>query len=507
MGLSVRVFERGSSVGGTWYWNRYPGARCDLPSLEYSYSFDEALQQDWEWSEVYPSQEELERYANHVADRFDLRRSISFDTRVTSATYDPDACRWAVETDSGARAVASHLILATGNLSMPQLPDIPGVEGFAGRTFHTGLWPSDGVDFSGRRVGVIGTGSSGVQVIPQVARSASHLTVFQRTANYSIPARNAPLEPEAQAAHKARYGEIRQEALVTPFGIAKYGSPSVSAFEVSDEERQRTYEACWEMGGQAMLFAYNDLLKCADANETAARFVRQRIREKLVEPAVADLLVPTDHPIGAKRLCLDTDYYETYNRHNVTLVCVKQTPIRRIDPDGVSVGGERHPIDDLVLATGFDAMTGAARSIDIRNSDGLSLADEWESGPRSYLGLMVAGFPNMYLITGPQSPSVKSQMILASEHHVDIIAGIVQTMRAEGHRSVEAVAEAQEEWVGHANEVADATLYTKASTWYNGANVPGKPRVFMPYVGGVKAYREACEDVEHDGWRGFRFQH
>ncbi len=506
MGLSVRVYERGDGVGGTWYWNRYPGARCDLESMEYSYSFDDTLQQEWSWSEKYGTQPELLKYANHVADRFDLRRDIAFETRVAHAQHDRATNLWTIRTDTGVTATATHFVLAVGNLSTPQPPAIPGVEGFAGRTFHTGKWPHEGVDFTGRRVGIIGTGSSAVQAIPKIAEQAGHLTVFQRTANFSIPAHHGPLAAEDQKAHKSKYNEIREAAYLTPFGIAKYGSPTISAFDVTDDVRQKTYEEAWKIGGQALLFSYTDLLTDAAANETAAEFVREKIRATVTDPETAELLCPKDHPIGTKRLCLDSFYYETYNRENVTLVGVKETPISRIEPNAVVVGADRYEIDDLVLATGFDAMTGAAKDIDIRNEDGTVLSQEWAAGPRTYLGLMVAGYPNMYLITGPQSPGVKSQMILSIEHHVDLIAELVETLQQRGGRTVEASADAQEEWVGHVNDVAHSTLYPKAASWYMGANIPGKPRVFMPYVGGVKKYRETCDEVREAGWRGFSFR-
>jgi cyclohexanone monooxygenase len=505
MGLSVRVYERGDGVGGTWYWNRYPGARCDLESMEYSYSFDKDLEQEWNWAEKYGTQPELLKYANHVADRFDLRRDIVFETRVDSAHQDQSSGLWRITTDQGAVVTATHLILATGNLSTPQLPKIDGVEGFQGRTFHTGQWPHDGVDFTGRRVGVIGTGSSAVQAIPKIAEQADHLTVFQRTANFSIPARHGPLAVEDREAQKARYGEIREAAYQTPFGIAKYGSPTQSAFDVSDVERQKTYEQAWALGGQALLFTYTDLLLDNKANDTAAEFVRERIRETVKDPEVAELLCPKDHPIGTKRLCLDSFYYETYNRENVSLINVKQTPISRIEAHAVVVDSEIYEIDDLVLATGFDAMTGAARDIDIRNENGNSLAESWVAGPQTYLGLMVSEFPNMYLITGPQSPGVKSQMILSIEHHVDLIAELIDKMRTDGSRKVVPAAPAQDAWVSENNKVAHMTLYPAAASWYMGANIPGKPRVFMPYVAGVKQYRQTCAEIIEDNWRGFEF--
>ena len=505
MGLSARVYERGDGVGGTWYWNRYPGARCDFESMEYSYSFDDALQQDWDWKEKYGTQPELLKYANHVADRFDLRRDIEFETQIESARYDDTTSKWDVVTGRGSRATATYLVLATGNLSTPQLPKIDGVVDFAGRSFHTGTWPHDGVDFSDRRVGIIGTGSSAVQAIPKIAEQADHLTVFQRTANFSIPAHHGPLDSAERDAKKARYDEIRASANETPFGIAKFGSPTQSAWDVSDAERQKIYEEAWAIGGQSLLFTFTDILTNPEANETAAEFVRTRIRETVKDPTVAELLCPKDHPIGTKRLCLDSFYYETYNRNNVTLVDVKSKPISRIAPTAVVIGDKSYKIDDLVFATGFDAMTGAARDIDIVGETGARLDDRWSAGPQTYLGLMVAGFPNMYLITGPQSPGVKSQMILSIEYHVEMIATMIDKIRCEGLTTVRAEPDAQDAWVEHNNAVANKTLYPSAASWYMGANIPGKARVFMPYVGGVKQYRSMCGEVMAKNWRGFAF--
>ena len=504
-GLRVRVYERGDDVGGTWYWNRYPGARCDLESMDYSYSFDEDLQQDWDWREKYGTQPELLKYARHVADRFKLRSDIIFETKITSARYNIEAQMWDIITDQEDTVSAAHLILATGNLSSPQLPKINGIDRFAGRTLHTGAWPHQPVCFKGRRVGVIGTGSSAIQAIPVIADQAEHLTVFQRTANFSIPARHGELSARDSAAYKARYKEYRATAKETPFGIAKYAAPTQSCWDVNDTERQKIYERAWAEGGQALLFAFTDLLTDIKANETAAEFVRKRIREAVKDPSTAELLCPNDHPIGTKRLCLDSSYYETYNRHNVHLVDVKNTPISRIDADAIVVGDARYEIDDLVLATGYDAMTGVARDMNIVGEGGMDLADLWADGPQTYLGLMVANFPNMYMITGPQSPGVKSQMILSIEHHVDLIAAIIKKARIPGSATVRVEQDAQDGWVEHNNAVADATLYTEAASWYMGSNIPGKAQVFMPYVGGVKRYRAYCDEVINDGWRGLKF--
>jgi len=505
LGLAVRVFEAGSGVGGTWFWNRYPGARCDVESMEYSYSFSNALQQDWVWPERYGTQPEILRYINHVADRFDLRRDIQLNTRVVSALFDPATDRWTLRTDRGDTVSAQFCVMASGNLSTPRVPDFRGLESFQGKWYHTGLWPHEGVDFSGLRVGVIGTGSSGVQMIPHIAAQADHLTVFQRTANFSLPARNAPLDPESERRHKEQYEDRRRAALDTPFGIAGHPAPTQSALEASEAERRRAYEAKWAEGGSiSFLYSYTDLLVNQAANDTASEFVREKIRGIVRNPAVAEILAPKDHPIGTKRLCLDTNYYETYNRNNVSLVDVKAKPIQEITANGVRTSdGEYGPFDALVFATGFDAMTGALREIDIRVQGGAVLADQWEAGPRTYLGLMVAGFPNMFVVTGPGSPSVKTQMILAIEQHTDWIADCLKHLRMRGHSRIEADPSAQDNWVRHVNEVADSTLYPMANSWYVGANIPGKPRIFMPYVGGFSGYKQKCDAVAANGYEGF----
>ncbi len=505
LGLNVRVFEAGSGVGGTWFWNRYPGARCDVESMEYSYSFSNDLQQAWSWPERYGTQPEILRYINHVADNFDLRRDIQLNTRVVSAVFDAATNEWTLETDQGDLVSAKFCVMASGNLSTPQVPDFRGLETFQGKWYHSGRWPHEGVDFSGLRVGVIGTGSSGVQMIPRIAEQAEHLTVFQRTANFSLPARNAPLDPDKERQHKAQYEDRRRAALDTPFGIAGHPAPTKSALEVSEAERQRAYEAKWAEGGSiSFLYSYTDLLVNKASNDTASEFVRQKIRGIVRNPATAEILAPKDHPIGTKRLCLDTNYYETYNRNNVSLVDVRADPIAEITATGVRTRDHEHgPFDALVFATGFDAMTGALREIDIRVRDGATLADQWEAGPRTYLGLMVAGFPNLFIITGPGSPSVKTQMILAIEQHTDWIADCLMHLRTNGYTRIEAGPGAQDKWVQHVNEVADSTLYPLANSWYMGANIPGKPRVFMPYVGGFAGYKQKCDAIAAGGYDGF----
>ncbi len=504
LGMTARVFEAGNGVGGTWFWNRYPGARCDIESLEYSYAFADDLQQEWTWPERYATQPQILAYINHVAERFDLMRDVQLDTRITSAEFDRGSDLWTVRSNRGDVVSARFCVMATGNLSTPRVPDFKGLETFRGKWYHSGMWPTQGVDFTGQRVGVIGTGSSGIQMIPLIARQAKHLHVFQRTANFSLPAQNRPMEAEREAAYKANYPDRRAEARGSGFGVSGYPLPTQSALEVTAEERRRKYEELWQRGGSiGFLSCYNDFLVDEDANATAAEFVREKIRGIVRDPAVAELLAPSDHPIGTKRLCLDTGYYETYNRDNVTLVDVRSAPIEAITERGVRTAEREYDLDAIAFATGFDAMTGALREIDIRVAGGEALAEVWAAGPRTYLGLSVAGFPNLFLITGPGSPGVKSQMILSIEQHVDWIAGLLDHARGHAITRIEADAEAQDRWVAHVNEVADSTLYPVANSWYVGANIPGKPRVFMPYVAGVGVYRAKCDEVAASGYRGF----
>ncbi len=504
LGLAVRAYEAGSGVGGTWFWNRYPGARCDVESLEYSYAFSDELQQEWKWPERYGNQPEILQYINHVADRFDLRRDVQLNTRVTSALFDSKAGEWTIKTDKGEEIRARYCIMASGNLSTPRVPDFKGIGDFKGKWYHSGLWPHDGVDFTGLRVGVVGTGSSGVQMIPIIARQARHLTVFQRTANFSLPARNGPMDTERERNHKAEYPARRRAAYDTPFAIGGYPKPVKSALEASPEERDAAYEAKWQEGGSiSYLYAYNDLLVNKQANDTASEFVRNKIRGMVKDQRTAELLAPKDHPIGTKRLCLDTGYYETYNRDNVTLVDVRSDPIREVTPTGLRTGKQEFELDAIVFATGFDAMTGALREIDIRTSAGAALADKWDGGPLTYLGLMVAGFPNMFVITGPGSPGVKTQMIASIEQHVDWIAGAIDHLNRHQLDRIEPTPKAESEWVHHVNQVADGTLYPLANSWYMGANIPGKPRVFMPYVGGFDRYKRRCDEVAAKGYEGF----
>jgi cyclohexanone monooxygenase len=505
LGLKVRAFEKGDDVGGTWYWNRYPGCRCDVESLEYSFSFSPELDQEWKWRERYGNQGEILEYVQHVADRFDLRKDIQFNTTIKAATFDEKANRWTVTTDKGETITAPYCIMATGNLSTPRKPDIKGIDSFKGKTFHTGLWPHEGVDFTGLRVGIIGTGSSGVQSIPHIASQARQLFVFQRTANFSLPAQNGPMDPVKEAKHKAEYPERRAGAVHTPFAIAGYPPPTKSALEVSEEERNATYERKWQEGGSiSFLYSYTDLLTNKAANDTASEFVRNKIRSIVKDKETAEALCPNDHPIGTKRLILDTNYYETYNLPHVKLVNIRKNPIAEVTEWGIKTAdGKSYELDAIVFATGFDAMTGAMREIDIKGKDGASIRDKWRDGPQTYLGVMVAGFPNMFMVTGPQSPGVKSQMIFSCQQHVDFIGDIIKYAQGRQKRRIEATRVAEMAWVQHNNEVANSTLYPLANSWYMGANIPGKPRIFMPYVGGVTNYVKKCTEVAEKGYEGF----
>ncbi|APR82987.1 Cyclohexanone monooxygenase [Minicystis rosea] len=502
LGLRARVFEAGAGVGGTWYWNRYPGARCDVESLDYSYSFSDELQRSWSWTERYPTQPEILRYLNHVADRFDLHRDIQLDTRVERVTYDENARTWRIETNRGDDVEARWVVMATGCLSASRIPDFKGLDRFRGATYHTGRWPHEGVDFTGRRVAVIGTGSSAIQSIPVIADAAKHVHVFQRTANFSVPAQNRPLEGAEQEQYKDNFAEHRARGRMSAGGV-DYGDPPPSALVLGDEDRRREYQQRWERGGPSFMYSFGDLMSNEDANATAAAFVHEQIRSIVKNPAVAELLCPKDHPIGTKRICVDTRYYQTFNRENVTLVDIKDAPIEEITERGLRTGGKEYEVDAIVFATGFDAMTGALLGMDIRGRGGQLLRDKWAAGPRSYLGLAVSGFPNLFTVTGPGSPSVLSNMVVSIEQHVDWIADCLAHLRARGLDRIEARLEAEDAWVDHVNEVAHYTLYPKAASWYMGANVPGKPRVFMPYVGGVGAYRVKCDAVARAGYDGF----
>jgi cation diffusion facilitator CzcD-associated flavoprotein CzcO len=506
LGLSVRVLEAGSGVGGTWYWNRYPGARCDSESHSYMYYFSKELVQEWEWTERYPQQPEILRYLNHVADRFDLRRDIQFDTRISEAHYHDSDDLWHVRTESGETFVARWLITAVGCLSAANIPRIPGLEDFRGAWYHTGQWPHEGVDFTGKRVGVIGTGSTGIQAIPVIAEQAAHLTVFQRTANYSIPARNGPLTPEFKQYAKARADDIRYvmntNANGHPFRVADR-----SALSVGEDERRALYEAAWAKGGLEFRAVFRDLLQDRAANDTAAEFIRGKILEIVRDPGKARILSDIDHPFASKRPPVDSGYFETFNRDNVELVNLRATPIERITPAGIRTAAGEHELDIIVFATGFDAMTGSLLKMDIRGRGGRSLREDWSAGPRTYLGLQVPGYPNLFTITGPGSPSVLCNLPPQIEQHVDWITACIRHMHEQGIARIEPTEEAAGRWQLEVEAAAKATLLADVKhSWYLGANVPGKPRAFMPYAGGFGRYRDRCDEVARTGYPGFRLE-
>lgn len=503
LGFSARCYEQGSDVGGTWYWNRYPGARCDVESMQYSYSFSEALQQEWQWSERYAGQAEILAYARHVAERFDLRRDIEFGACVASATFEESDNRWTVTLEDDRCVSAQHVVMATGCLSNARVPEIPGLQSFNGKTYHTGQWPHEGVDLSGLRVGLIGTGSSAIQALPVIAAQAEHVTVFQRTPNYSIPAHNRPLTEKERAWWRENYPEVRRRAREEMRNGIVTEIPYKGALDDNETARAAHFENRWGRGGLTFMSAYNNLLVDGDANATAAGFVREKIAEIVKDKATAKLLQPTSYPIGTKRICIDTDYFETFNRPNVTLVDIRNAPVEEITPDGVRSGGKHYTLDAIIFATGFDAMTGSFAKIAVAGRGGELLKAKWAEGPKTYLGLMAAGFPNLFIVTGPGSPSVLSNMMVSIEQHVDWITECLGYLRREDVDCIEATQDAEEKWVAHVNEVAHQTLYPQAASWYMGANVPGKPRVFMPYIGGVHVYRRICDSVAAKGYEGF----
>ena len=504
-GFSTRVFERGGDVGGTWYWNRYPGARCDVESLQYSYSFDEQLQQDWHWPEKFSAQPDILAYANHVADRFNLKKDIEFNVEVKASRFDENLKTWKITTNTGEEINAQYFIMATGCISTTQIPNIKGLSDYVGNTFHTGDWPHEEVDFSGQSIAVIGTGSSGIQSIPVLAKQAKKLTVFQRTPNYSIPSQNEPMTKKYERSWKDVYSERRKEMRYSAHGSLK-DLNDVPALSVDEDQRQELYTKRWAIGGTGFLGSFNDLLTNADANYTAAEYVRQQIKRVVKDKETAEILCPRSYPIGTKRICIDTGYFETYNRENVKLVDISKKPIQRLVADGIIVDDQLYAFDSIIFATGFDAMTGSIFNVDIKGRGGLALKEKWNAGPKTYLGLMSASFPNLFMITGPGSPSVKSNMIMSIEQHVDLVIETLLSMRRRGLSVVEPELEAENKWVDHVQEVANKTLFPQANSWYMGANIPGKPRLFMPYIGGVGAYREICEEIVANNYRGFKFE-
>ncbi|HIA59315.1 MAG TPA: NAD(P)/FAD-dependent oxidoreductase [Gammaproteobacteria bacterium] len=511
LGFAVRVLEIAKDVGGTWYWNRYPGARCDVASLEYSYQFSEELQQQWHWSEKYAAQAEILEYANHVADRFDLRRDIQFNTHVSAMHFsaaNPSASNqggggvgWRITTDNGEIFQAQFCIMATGCLSSNNIPDFPGLDDYQGLLLHTGQWPHQEVDFAAKRVGMIGTGSSAIQIAPLIAAEADSLMIFQRTASYSIPAHNASMDADHERTIKADYARFREQNSQR-YAALNNNPNSVPALEVSAAERESNYQQRWEAGGLPFLASFSDLATSLEANKTAAEFVRNKIRGIVKDPIVAELLCPQT-VMGCKRLCVDSDYYQTFNRDNVSLIDVNACPIERITSAGIKTANQEYVFDVLIMATGFDAMTGALLRIDIRGRDGLSLRKKWRDGPKNYLGLTANGFPNFFTITGPGSPSVLANMIVAIEQHVEWIGDCLQHLRANSVSTIEASSKAEDHWVRLVNKIANKTLFPSGcNSWYTGANIPGKPRIFMPYLG-YPSYVEKCEQVASTGYRGF----
>jgi cation diffusion facilitator CzcD-associated flavoprotein CzcO len=501
-GLSVCVFEAGPDVGGTWYYNRYPGARCDVESVDYCYSFSEELEQEWTWTEKYATQAEILRYINHVADRFDLRRDIRLSTRVTSAVLDERTLHWAVTTETGDVVSARFCLMATGALSAAMTPDFEGLETFGGEVYHTGHWPHQPVDFTGKRVAVIGTGSSGIQTVPVVADRADQLFVFQRTPNYSVPARNEPLTGEQVAEVKASYDERRRLSWRSGGGSPYIGTTKM-AMDVSSEERRAAFEKRWQLGGVLFSKTFPDQMIDPAANEEARKFYEEKVRAVIDDSEVADLLIPTDHPIGTKRICTDSNYFQTFNKPNVSLVSVRKTPIQSIDTTGINTTETHYTVDMIVFATGFDAMTGALAKIDIVGRAGESLRDNWRGGPRTYLGLGTDGFPNLFIVSGPGAPAVLANMVLHAEAHVNWITDCISYLDEHGYVGIEASSDAVDAWVAECARRADSTLFTKANSWYLGANVPGKPRVFMLFVGGFGVYNDICAEVADAGYKGF----
>lgn len=506
LGLAVRVYEAGTGVGGTWYWNRYPGARFDSESYTYGYSFSEELLREWEWSEHFSPQPETLRYLNYVADKFDLRRDIQFNARITSATYDETGNCWEIQTENGTRARAPFLMTAIGVLSAPQMPKISGLEDYKGEWHHTGLWPHTPVNFKGKRVGVIGTGATAVQLITEIAKEVGHLTVFQRTANYCAPLRNVPIDPETQKQIKASYPELFQKCRETPAGFLHDFDPRL-AMEVSPEERQAFYEKIWaERGFSKWLGVFRDVLGDLKANETFAEFVRNKIRERVKDPKVAEKLIPRDHPFGTKRVPLESGYYEVYNQDNVVLVDLKETPLERITEKGLKTSAAEYEFDMIIFATGFDAVTGAFNRIEFRGVGGQTLRDKWADGPHTYLGLQSVGFPNLFTLVGPHNGATFCNIPRCIEQNVEWVTECLRYMREHNYTRIEATPAAEEGWTEHVAETATRTLLPLANSWFMGANTPGKKRTFLLYAGGSPAYRQKCEEVAANGYEGFLLQ-
>ena len=501
-GLSVRVLEAAPELGGTWYYNRYPGARCDVESVDYCYSFSDELQQEWNWTEKYATQAEILSYLNWVADKLDLRRDIALNTRVVSAVLDETTLRWTVTTDGGQKLSARFCLMATGPLSDAMTPGFSGLDSFAGEIYHTAAWPDDPVDFTGKRVAVIGTGSSGIQSIPIIAEQAAHLYVFQRTPNYSVPAGNKPLSGAELDEIKATYAERRRVSWRSGGGSPHITAPKPT-MEFTPEERRAAFETRWQLGGVLFSKTFPDQMVDPAANEEARKFYEEKVRAVIDDPVVADLLIPNDHPIGTKRICTDSNYFQTFNQPHVSLVSVRATPIESVDADGINTADAHYGLDMIVLATGFDALTGALGKIDIVGRNGATLRDDWVHGPRTYLGLGVDGFPNLFLISGPGAPAVLANMVLHAEAQVNWIADAVAYLDSDGYAAMEATRSAVDGWGAECARRAEATLFTRANSWYMGANVPGKPRGFMLFIGGFATYNDVCAEVADAGYKGF----
>ena len=501
-GLSAVVLDESDEIGGVWYWNRYPGARCDVESYDYSYAFSEQLEQEWRWTERYATQPEILRYINHVADRFDLRRDIHCAQRVTEARYDEADAQWSVDTAAGGRWRARYLILAVGQLSTTKAPELPGQADFAGEIHHSARWPREGVELAGTRVGIIGTGSSGTQMVPIVAEQADHLTVFQRTPNFSIPASHAPITDAHDAEVKAHYRERRERAHNSPSGLGFEPNPQ-KALDATPEERRSLYERAWPRTGFGFILTYPDLVLDQRANDTAADFIRAKIAEKVHDPGTRETVTPRGYPFGTKRPPVDDGYFEAFNRDDVDLVDIRSDPIQRITATGIDTASGHHPLDVIVFATGFDALTGSLLRLQVLGRGGVTLRERWARGPVSYLGLGVADFPNLFIIAGPQSPSLLINVIVGIEAQVDWLVALIAHAREQDADAIEVDAEAQRGWVDHVAQRADQTLYPQGNSYYNGDEIPGKPRVFMPYVGGARGYRRILEREAAAGYPGF----
>jgi cation diffusion facilitator CzcD-associated flavoprotein CzcO len=506
LGLKARVYEAGETVGGTWYWNRYPGARCDSDAYIYCFTWDKQLLQEWEWTERYPEQPEILRYLEHVAKRHDLKRDIQFNTRVTGAEFDETTNLWTVRADNGEEVTARYLVAAVGSLSATNIPQFKGLETFKGKWYHTSRYPHAGVDFTGKRVAVVGTGATAVQAIPEIAQQAKQLTVFQRTANYCVPARNGKVDPEVAKARKADYDGVVERIRGSFFGF-EYSFIPKSVLEATPEEREREFDRMWDAGGFAFWLAnYQDMFFNQEANDLCADYIKRKIRKTVKDSVVANKLIPKGYAYGTKRQPLDTNYYETFNKDNVLLVDANiDGNIEEITETGIRAGGKEYEFDIIVFATGFDAMTGPMKALNLKGRGGRTLDEQWTDGPHTYLGISVVGFPNLFTITGPQSPSVLSNMPVSIEQHVEWVTDCIDHMRKTGKTTIEATSQAQDQWVAHVNEIVSRTLMTRTNSWYMGANIAGKPRAFLPYLGpeGVAGYRKKCDEVAAKGYEGF----